>query len=202
MYVLYHSSTGAEMHRVQHTLQLNLGLSLPTGSVDERGDTPVGPNQKLPYPMQLGSGTFDPLLGLIYLNKQENWSLGGQANTVLRFGKNDEGYRLGNEYVAAAWVAYSLGTRASISLRLEGRAWGNIHGEDGELNKTMVPTARPDLRSGESIDALLGINLIQPDGTLSGHRLSAEFGLPVYQHLDGPQLEASYRFTLSWQWAM
>lgn len=201
-YVLYRSDADAKTRRTQHTVLLNLGVSLPTGSVDERDDTPAGANQKLPYPMQLGSGTFDPLLGLTYLNKHKDWSLGGQANAVLRFGKNDEGYRLGNEYAATAWAAYRLGARASVSFRLDGKAWGNIHGRNDELSPTMVPTARADLRGGERIDALVGINLVPPEGALSGHRLAAEFGFPLYQHLDGPQLEMDYRFLLGWQWAL
>ncbi|MGB0914387.1 MAG: hypothetical protein ACPGSW_12395, partial [Phaeobacter italicus] len=33
-------------------LELSLGLSLPTGSIDETDTTPAGPDQLLPYPMQ------------------------------------------------------------------------------------------------------------------------------------------------------
>lgn len=40
-------------------LVLGAGLGAPTGSITERDTTPAGPNQKLPYPMQLGSGTWD-----------------------------------------------------------------------------------------------------------------------------------------------
>ena len=36
----------------QHTLKLTAGLSVPTGSTDERDDTPAGPDQLLPYAMQ------------------------------------------------------------------------------------------------------------------------------------------------------
>ncbi|MFT5471641.1 MAG: hypothetical protein ACI8UO_006778, partial [Verrucomicrobiales bacterium] len=38
---------------------IGLGLGLPTGSIEEKGDTPRGPGSQLPYAMQLGSGTFD-----------------------------------------------------------------------------------------------------------------------------------------------
>ena len=48
-------------------VHFNLGLSLPTGSIDERDDTPMMANAKLPYPMQLGTGTWDVLPGLTYL---------------------------------------------------------------------------------------------------------------------------------------
>ncbi len=36
------------------------GISVPTGSIDQQGDTPrAAGDQQLPYSMQLGSGTFD-----------------------------------------------------------------------------------------------------------------------------------------------
>lgn len=206
IYTLYDSGSNSahpnnHSHRSKHNLLFNFGVSLPTGSVDERGDTPAGSNQKLPYPMQLGSGTFDPLLGLTYTSKYDRWSWGGQIGTVLRFGTNSEGYRLGNEYSATTWIARDVTEYASISFRLDGKSWGNIHGSDQDLNPMMVPTARTDLRGGERVDALVGLNLYKPSGSLSGNRLALEFGVPVYQRLDGPQLETDYRLMLGWQLA-
>jgi len=37
-------------------LHLNLGIGVPTGSIDKKDNTPMG-RVRLPYPMQLGSGT-------------------------------------------------------------------------------------------------------------------------------------------------
>ena len=39
----------------------NLGLSLSTGAIDQRATTPMMENAALAYPMQLGSGTLDPI---------------------------------------------------------------------------------------------------------------------------------------------
>jgi hypothetical protein len=36
--------------RGKHRFHINAGLSFPTGSIDERDATPMGPDQKLPYP--------------------------------------------------------------------------------------------------------------------------------------------------------
>jgi len=201
LYTVFESETDASLHHGRQKLLLNLGASLPTGSITERGDTPAGNNQKLPYPMQLGSGTVDPLIGLTYIHKYDDWSWGAQGNLILRIGKNDQGYRLGNEFSATTWIARNLNHYSSLSFRLEGKSWGDINGEDDDLNPMMVPTARTDLRGGERVDALIGLNLIAPQEALAGHRLAAEFGLPVYQNLDGPQMETDYRFTLGWQWA-
>ena len=53
-----------------HKFHLNLGVSLLTGSTDERDDTPALANALLPYTMQLGSGTFDVLTGATYNARQ------------------------------------------------------------------------------------------------------------------------------------
>lgn len=183
-----------------HNLHLNAGLSLPTGSIDERGDTPAMANAKLPYPMQLGSGTADPILALTYNGHQDAWGWGGQAGGTFRFGENGDEYRLGNEYNATAWLSRQLNDFIGVSARLDGRAWDDISGADPELNPAMVPTARTDLRGGERVDALIGVTLADGGSDLlNGHRLAAEFGMPVYQNLDGPQLETDYRFVLGWQ---
>jgi hypothetical protein len=74
-----------------------LGLSLPTGSIDETGRvlSPMNtaPVLTLPYPMQLGSGSFDPLLGLTWTRTTGHWTFGTQASAVMRVHDNDQGYR-------------------------------------------------------------------------------------------------------------
>ncbi len=199
LYTLYdgmenHQETGGKLH-------IKLGASLPTGSIDERDDTPAMRNAKLPYPMQLGSGTVDPLLGITWVQKETNWSWGADANAVLRVYDNSDDYHLGNEYLATLWAARPVSPYMSLSARLEARHWGDIRGADAALNPMMVPTARTDLRGGERVDALFGVNLYTPEGAAAGNRLALEFGLPLYQHLDGPQLETDYRFTVGWQYA-
>lgn len=184
-----------------HNLLLNLGLSLPTGSVNKRDDTPAGANQKLAYGMQTGSGTFDPRLGLTYNGRDRNWAWGGQVYTTFRVGENSENYTLGNVYKASTWIARDLSDAFSASFRLEGRIRENIDGADPDLNPAMSPGARPDLRGGEQVDALFGVNFIQPDGKMKGHRLALEAGIPLHRHLDGPQLEMDYRIMLGWQYA-
>ncbi len=196
---LYNSSKNH--HQSHHKVHLNIGLSLPTGSVDEKDDTPAGLNKKLPYPMQLGSGTYDPMLGITYVNRSSSWSWGSQLNTVFRIGENSEGYRKGNEQSATIWIAKNLNKHIGLSLRMEGKHWSDIHGDDDELNPTVVPTARSDLRAGERVDLLIGLNLLQGTGMLANHRLAIEFGMPIYQSLDGPQLKTKRRLTVGWQWA-
>lgn len=182
-------------------IHLNLGVSLPTGSIDERDDTPAARNAKLPYPMQLGSGTYDLLVGATYSGQASHWSWGAQALATVRTGENDNHYRLGNRFDSSVWLARVLTPSNSASLRVAYQDWRDIHGADPDLNPMMVPTADPTLRAGRRADLLLGWNFNGKAGLFKGQRLALEIGVPVYQQLDGPHLETDLSYTLGWQYA-
>jgi hypothetical protein len=187
----------------QHRLVGELGWSFPTGSIDERDDVPMAPggDVRLPYPMQLGSGTFDARPGVTYLGQTDSWSWGANVRGVLRIGENDHDYRLGHEWSVTSWGARRLTDWLSASLRLEGRGWGNIHGADPALNPVMIPTADPNLRAGKRIDLLFGMNAFAGEGALAGHRITVETGLPVFQTLTGPQLQSRWRIQVAWEYS-
>ena len=184
--------------------QINLGLavSLPTGSIEETDQilTPMGttPSPRLPYPMQLGSGTFDFKPSLTARSRTGKWSYGAQASAVIRLDENDEGYTLGDVAEATGWLAYEPQPWVSFSGRLKARSVGQIDGND-PLIRAPVQTADPDNHGGETLEALVGINLAGQTGWQKGHRIAAEVGLPFYRDLNGPQLETDLTFTLGWQ---
>ncbi|MCR9193249.1 MAG: transporter [Hyphomonas sp.] len=184
--------------------QINLGLalSLPTGSIEETDQilTPMGttPSPRLPYPMQLGSGTFDLKPSLTARSRTGNWSYGAQASAIIRLDENDEGYTVGDVAEATAWLAYEPQPWVSFSGRLKARSVGQIEGDD-PLIRAPVQTADPANHGGETVEALLGINLAGQAGWQQGHRIAAELGLPVMRDLNGPQMETDLTFTLGWQ---
>jgi len=177
----------------------HLGVNAPTGSILEADDTPMG-RMRLPYPMQLGSGTWDLRAGATLLGRHHHWSWGGQLNALVRTGENDLGYRLGNEVEGTAWAAWAATDWFSPSLRLSARQWGDIAGEDAALNPDMAPTADPELRGGRRLDLGAGVNLRVPAGPLARHRLALEYETPLHQDLDGPQMDSDGMWTLGWQY--
>lgn len=184
-------------------VHVNAGVSLPTGSIDESDVTPASGGQevRLPYPMQTGSGTFDLTPGITWLWQNDRWSSGVQASGVIRTGENDNGYTLGNVGTATVWGARQFNPMLSGSIRLAGRTWGKIDGVDPSLNAAMVPTADPANSGGNRVDALVGINFEVRKGTLKGQRLAIEAGIPLYQSLNGIQLERDWMITAGWQYA-
>lgn len=186
-----------------HSMHANLGISFPSGSIAQTDRTPAsgGAKVRLPYPMQLGSGTFDFLPGLTYRGDQGAVSWGVQARGEIRLNENHADYTRGNEYGLTAWGAYTISHSVSLSLRSEWQHELNIRGRDASLNPLMVPTADPGRRAAMRLDLLAGVNFAVPAGALHGLRFALEAGLPVYEHLDGPGLETDWIATAGVQYA-
>lgn len=182
-----------------HRVHLNTGISLPTGEIDERGNTPAGQNMKLPYPMQLGSGTFDLRPGVTYAGQTSAVSWGAQVMGTIRLGENDNNYTLGDRIDGTLWGAIPVSDWLSGSLRLAWQSWGDIDGRDADLNPMMVATADPNLRGGERYDLGVGFNVIIPEGMADGLRIAAEALYPLEQQLDGPQLETDISYVIGAQ---
>lgn len=172
-----------------------VGVSVPLGSIQEKGVTPMSvPNEMpLPYPMQIGSGTWDPLVGLTYIKAGLYAGWGVDVRELVRLGENYNDYRLGNEFKATFWYSRTFSDHFSTSLQLLYSSLGNIRGKDSTLNPMMVYTADPNLRAGQFLKGGLVLTY-HPIDILKGIRFSGEMKYPIYQKLDGPQLGVQYEY--------
>lgn len=186
-----------------NSLILNLGLSLPTGNINESAITPIsnGNRAQLPYPMQLGSGTVDFMPGLTYTGHTHDWAWGAQAIATLRMHRNYRGYNKGNSILMNAWVSRNITRNFATSFRLELNSWDDFEGNDDEIHpaRNNTPTADNDLRGGTRVDAHIGCNYLFTDGVFKGHNLGLEIGMPVYQYIEGANLETDWTVTVGWQ---
>ncbi len=187
------------LERGGHEVYLNAGLSLPTGSIDESHEvlTPKGsrPTLRLPYPMQLGSGTFDLLPGVTYKGVEGRLGWGAQALATVRLGRNDEDYSLGERADLTVWGSYRWAPWVSTCVRLDGQHVGRVDGRDDDI-AAPVQTADPAFQGGERVNLALGVNFAGQRGTLAGMRLGMELAVPVYQELNGPQMAADWSFSI------
>ena len=185
-------------------IHLSAGLSLPTGSITESDQilAPNGmqPSPRLPYPMQLGSGTYDLLAGLSYAGHQERLGWGAQYDATLRVTDNDEDYRLGDEHKLSGWLSWTWAEQASSAVRLAAQSMGRIDGQDPKI-VAPVQTADPKRQGGERLDLGFSLNLLATRHALQGQRLALEYLVPIWQDLNGPQLKVESSLTLAWQYA-
>lgn len=69
-------------------------MSAPTGPIDRKDVTPTSAPgaAQLPYPMQLGSGTWDAIVGATAMGQAGAWSWDAQGVGTTRTETNDRGY--------------------------------------------------------------------------------------------------------------
>lgn len=195
LFNIYRSDDGA--HRVHFTA----GLSMPTGSIDEKDDTPAMADAKLPYGMQLGSGSYDLMPALTYQGYAGVFNWGAQASAFLPLERNANDYRLGNMGALTAWIARKASEYVSTSLRLQAESQADIDGEREDLNPMMVTTADPRNYGGEFASLSYGLNVYVPGGMFQGHRFALEYTVPLYQKMNGIQLQREPAVTAGWQLA-
>ena len=194
LYRLYETTT--------HHLHLNAAISLPTGATDKEGTvlTPMNmqPTVRLPYAMQLGSGTYDLLPGITYTGKADNISWGAQYMATIRTGDNDEGYTLGDIHRLNGWAQYAWAPSISTSLGLAYSDSGDIEGRDANI-MLPVQTANPANYGRQQSSAKVGLNWVGQKGALHGHRLAFEYSVPLKQSVNGLQMEMQNMWVLGYQ---
>ncbi len=177
----------------------NIGVSLPTGSIEQTGMD----GNILPYPMQLGSGSFVGRPGVTLFGYHGNWSYGSQLCGTFPLHTNSSEYRHGNTVNVTAWGARQISDWLSFGGRLLLAHSGRITGSPPDLNANMSPSHRPDFRGGTQLDVAISSNLMVPAGKpLAGQRLAVEFTMPVHQNLTGIQLKKRWILTFGWQYAI
>lgn len=178
----------------------SVGIIAPTGKTNHRDLTPMG-ESVLPYPMQIGSGSWSASGALTWNRQFERASFGAQARGFFRITDNDHEYRLGDRVEASLWGAVLLHRRISLSLRAKYSDWGDVEGADpryaGALAANLVPTVDPKRQGGEHLEAIAGANF-----TLGRHRFGIEWSLPLYRDLNGPKLETDTVLAAGWQFSL
>ena len=167
-----------------------VGMSLPTGSIRQLGEaqSTMYPKQVMPYSMQLGSGTYDMILGLHCNYQTSRLSIGLLLNANIRNGYNTLGYRLGNEFESCVWSAYQWTEGVSSSLRVNWVHTTNIKGMNILLNNPSDITANSINYGGTRLNVFIGASYRSTIVLLHPFRIRVEYGIPFYQNLNGKQM--------------
>ena len=183
-------------------VSLLLGVSIPTGSIDQ-DDT----GQILPYSMQLGSGTFDPFIGVLYEGSSSPLWWGANVSYLARAYENYKSYNLGDEYRADFYAMYQARHNLVGELQIKSKYVGHLEGQaqeieqdgDGHMNGMtnmafMSNLYDPDNYGGSTVDLSAGVQW-QP---FHNHILNAQFTVPLFQNLHGTQLEKDFTASVTY----
>lgn len=163
---------------------LFMGLSLPTGSIDEKNSNhplAMRRGEQLPYAMQLGSGTFDPTIGFLYQGSKSPYWWGINTMYTARLHDNKRDYRLGNEFRLDLYSMFQISSSFLLQAQINARDIGRIKGEmdeaaagtsgrstKGNANSIyMTPMWETNNYGGREVMATVGFNGSQQPCTLS-----------------------------------
>lgn len=208
-------------------LSIIAGLTLPTGSIDEKNSRhPLGnptsplnqtsynnsvPDRKsepLPYSMQNGSGTFDPLAGLAYQGSASPYWWGATFLYRGRAYKNKHGYAPGDEARLDVYAMYQISYNIVSHIQMNAEWIQRLRGEHEEayrgdagrsidgnfLSEYMSPAWDPGNYGGEVVSISAGIQW-QPI-PLQIVELTAT--VPVSQRWNGLQMKREYTVVLAY----
>jgi hypothetical protein len=182
-------------HDAMNQVNLFFGMSIPTGVINKYW-TPLSPFGKyVPkvavYGFEPGAGTFNALPGIVYSGMLNRWSWGLSYRADIPLTYNTDGYQFGAFHEIDAWGGYSWLPGLESTVRLSGTTQTGIHGVD--YNRTGYAQGNfPGFYGGQLLDVFLGGNISGRYFGIPKATLSAEFGIPVYARLNGPQSDPAY----------
>lgn len=164
-------------------------VNIPTGSIDEQDEVNGG---KLPYSMQLGTGSYDFTSALSFKSNYENWGIGVEGSYTWRM-KNEENYSRGDYWRLRGWASYDLNFDP-ISLTFRGGIdhtdTSMIEGRDEDIMEN------PMYYGGMRTDLRLGLSLGLPWGFM----VESQFAFPLHEDLHGYQMKTDYMMEFAVQW--
>ena len=188
-------------HKNRTSVIANFGASFPTGSIDKSGTNMMsGATERLPYNMQLGSGTVDPLFDICFLGSTMRSSWGISLNNTFRLYHNKNGYNFGNQYKIMTGYGHKINDWLNITSRFDAIFWNGIDGRDAELNFMSSPNHRADLTGGRRFEISGGLAFTIPGGLFDGLELMIDYRQPFYQYLEGPQMPVTHHILGTIQW--
>ena len=183
----------------KHNVIFDIVLSVPTGSITEEDINLTPMNtlvmSRLAYGMQLGSGTYDAILGGTYWGKNKKWGWGTQyLATIPLQSENSEGWRYGDKHELTSWVSYAWDPTFNGSLRLRGESQGTIVGIDPKI---YGPGLGADTGNygGTKVEFIIGTNWMYSPG----YNISLEFSIPIIEDRNGVQPDQDSAIMLSWR---
>jgi hypothetical protein len=180
-----------------------LGLTAPTGSINQQVEM-MGTTYRAPYDMQNGTGTvaLKPAISYHHVTDDALWMWGGQATFTGQLGRNEEGYTRGNNFKLTTFLQRAFGPATGF-LHMTFNDTGKIRGFDPQIAKinlpmfdggASMPDADPNNYGGQRLD--LQIGFAYEKGPFS---FGVEGGVPVYQYLNGLQLETTWMLNSGFQ---
>jgi hypothetical protein len=180
------------------------GLSLPSGSINKKFSNNTNESVNgtlLPFKMQLGSGTVDPIFGLTYQGSRDPFWWGFNTQLEAHVYDNEQGYHRANEFRYDFYAMKQVHDRVVVHAQLNGWYEGQFSDEpdDGKSlgaghaglvssNNFFSPLFDKKNYGGHKLHFGLGVQF-QP---IPLHVMELTASVPIHQDLNGPQMRDNW----------
>ncbi len=179
---------------------IGFGISIPSGSIDIRDNTPTSSSSRLGYSMQNGSGTFDPFIFINNINNLGRLKVGEKFLFKKSVYKNTKNYKHGDLFKATLWTSYRWVDYISTSVKINYEVKKKMIGSDNEMNPRMSLAMDSRNQGHQKVYLGFGLNFVNPYLFLKNHRIGIEGIFPTYQRFRGLQIRERYRVIMGWQY--
>lgn len=172
-----------ERERSNHTLNVGLGLKLPTGEFEEQLTDRINPG------FQVGTGSLDVFTTAVYGYKKTNL---GFATTLAYYFKteNKNDYRFGNQFSYASTLFYDIASEKSIIKPFVGFS-GDVYNSIEQFDEKLADT------DGSIFNGSVGAEYV-----FSKFLLGAKYTAPISQDLFGGTVEAKNNLAIYFNYAL
>ncbi|MEZ4858542.1 MAG: hypothetical protein R2781_07000 [Flavobacteriaceae bacterium] len=160
-----------------HTLQLGVGVKLPTGEFEQALTDRVNPG------FQVGTGSFDGIFSLGYSLLLDKFGLNTLATYYVK-GANKNEYKFGNQFSYSLNAFYGIPNTKFNIMPFVGLS-GDIYNAIEQYNETLADT------NGTILNGTLGSELV-----VNKFIIGASYTAPVTQNLFGGNVEAKNRVSV------
>lgn len=180
------------------------GLSLPTGSINKKFSNHTNDlfnGTLLPFKMQMGSGTVDPIIGFTYQGSRDPFWWGFNSQLEAHLYDNSQGYHRAQELRYDFYAMKQVHDRVVVHAQLNGWYEGTFSAEPDDqrnlgagrnglntANGFISPLFDPHNYGGHKVHFGLGVQF-QP---IPLHIMELTASVPIHQDLNGPQLQDNW----------
>ena len=168
---------------------LNLGIGLPTGSIDEEKGGNV-----LPYSLQLGSGTVDLSPGIAGVKAFGLWEIGAAVKGDIHLGDNDRGYSYGNSILGSTWIEFDPNPYFELGAFIRGYHLEAV--DDVPPDKPGALHRNPANYGGTYVDGGVSVKFKHPSCPYAGKYVQFRASKPLWQDVNGIHLTKDWSLDL------
>ncbi len=170
-----------------HRLAVFGGLEWPTGDDDE-----TDRYGRLPQPLQLGSGSYDPILGLVWTTQKLAWEL--DADVGYKWNNDANDFEFGDQFFYNLSYQHRVWPRELPEEGVPSFLYGVVEFNGSHTDKNEFGGVRDRDSGGHTLFLSPGVQWVS-----SRWVIESSVQIPIIQDVNGDALKADYATTLGFR---